>query len=38
MKVQESSPKEELTEIEARNLSDIDLKVMIIMMLKSLKK
>ena len=38
MKEQESSPKEELNEMETRNLSDIKFKVMIIRMLNSMKK
>ena len=38
MKEQESSPEEELNEMETRNLSDIKFKVMIIRMLNSMKK
>ena len=38
MKEQENSPEAELNEMEARNLSDIDFKVMIIRMINSMKK
>ena len=38
MKEQENSPEEELNEMEASNISDIELKVMIIKMLNSMKK
>ena len=38
MKEQDNSPEEELSEIEASNLSDIELEVMIIRMLNSMKK
>ena len=36
MKEQENSPEKELTDMEARNLSDIELKVMIIRLLNSM--
>ena len=38
MKEQENFPEEELNEMEASNISDIELKVMIIKMLNSMKK
>ena len=38
MKEQENSPEEELNEMEASNLSDIEFKVMIKKMLNSMKK
>ena len=38
MKEEENSPEEELNEMEASNISDIELKVMIIKMLNSMKK
>ena len=38
MKEQEKSPKEELDEMEASNLSDREFRVMIIRMLNSMKK
>ena len=38
MKEQESSPEEELNEMETRNLSDIKFKVMITRILNSIKK
>ena len=38
MKEQKNSPEEELNEMEASNLIDIDFKVMIIRILNSMKK
>ena len=38
MNEQENTPEEELNEMEASNISDIELKVMIIKMLNSMKK
>ena len=38
MKEQENSPKEELDEMEASNLSDREFRVMVIRILKSMKK
>ena len=38
MKTQEDSPEEELNEMEVRNLSDREFRIMIIRMLNSMKK
>ena len=38
MKEQENSPEEELSEVEASHLSDIEFKVMIIRILRSMKE
>ena len=38
MKEQENSPEEELNEMEASNLSDVEFRIMIIRMLSNMKK